>query len=108
MALVDYLGFRLIAISLLPINKSTLVYGSNDGGNTIHNDDLHACATMKRAADILNIAEHKAGRIPDQRIKLYSAADIEGHKGTDHRFYLIDFSRTFPCQTPDMRLLFLF
>jgi hypothetical protein len=29
MALVDYRGFRLIAMSLVPINESTIVYGSN-------------------------------------------------------------------------------
>lgn len=32
MALVDYRGFRLIAMSILPIDKTTLVYGSNDAG----------------------------------------------------------------------------
>ena len=31
MALVDYRGFRLIAISLLPISRKTIVYGSDDG-----------------------------------------------------------------------------
>ena len=27
-------GFRLIAMSILPISKNTIVYGSNDGGHT--------------------------------------------------------------------------
>ena len=30
--IIDYRGFRLIAMSLLPINKETLMYGSDDGG----------------------------------------------------------------------------
>jgi len=30
---IDYRGFRLIAISLMPVDgKKTLVYGSDDGG----------------------------------------------------------------------------
>ena len=34
MCLIDFKGFRLIASSKLPINNSTLVYGSADGGRT--------------------------------------------------------------------------
>ena len=36
MALVDYRGFRLVAISLLPVNKKTLIYGTNDAGFIFH------------------------------------------------------------------------
>lgn len=36
MALVDYRGFRLVAMSILPINKNTIVYGSCDAGRNIH------------------------------------------------------------------------
>ena len=32
MALVDYRGFRVVAISVLPISKGSLIYGTNDGG----------------------------------------------------------------------------
>ncbi len=35
-AIIDFRGFRLIASSWLPISKETLVYGSSDGGITIH------------------------------------------------------------------------
>ena len=31
---------------------------------------------------------------------MYSAVDIEGHKGHDGRYYLLDFSRTFPPENP--------
>jgi hypothetical protein len=34
---------------------------------------------------------------------VYSAVDIEGHKGTDGRYYLIDFARSFPCEKPSAR-----
>lgn len=33
-ALIDYKGYRLIAVSMLPIGSNTLVYGASDGGKT--------------------------------------------------------------------------
>ena len=38
MAIIDYRGFRLSAQSILPINKTSICYGSADGGLTIHQD----------------------------------------------------------------------
>ena len=35
---------------------------------------------------------------------LHSAGDVEGHLGKDKRFYLIDFSRTFPPSDPDTNI----
>ena len=32
MALVDYRGFRLIAMSVLPVSGNSLIYGSKDAG----------------------------------------------------------------------------
>ena len=32
---------------------------------------------------------------------MYSAVDIEGHQGNDGRYYLLDFSRTFPPEEPN-------
>ncbi len=48
MALIDYLGFRLIAISLVPIDKATIVYGSNDGGRSIHNTSKEFSGMMRK------------------------------------------------------------
>lgn len=81
MALVDYRGFRLIAISILPISKSTLIYGSHDGGNSIYAEDESFNSYMKKAGEILNVKPHMAGLDPKNRKLLYSAADIEGHLG---------------------------
>lgn len=36
MVLIDYRGFRLTCISLVPIDKNTIRYGSCDGGLTVH------------------------------------------------------------------------
>jgi hypothetical protein len=53
-ALIDYRGFRLIAQSLLPINKHTLQYGSDDGGKTFVNNPKLA-GMMKVFVLILNL-----------------------------------------------------
>lgn len=36
LALIDWRGYRLIATSALPISEDTIVYGSCDGGNSVH------------------------------------------------------------------------
>lgn len=109
MALVDYMGFRIIAMSLLPINKDTLVYGTNDGGIVIHNSNMKLYSLMKEAAEAINIKKHICGlrAMSGLRLRgwkeLYSPADLEGHLGEDGNFYLIDFARTLPPESPDLR-----
>ena len=55
---------------------------------------------MKMTAKKLNLEPHLCGKGDGAKV-LHSAADIEGHLGTDGRFYLIDFSRTFPPTDPN-------
>ncbi|EGC40299.1 hypothetical protein DICPUDRAFT_146844 [Dictyostelium purpureum] len=103
MALVDFMGFRLIAMSYLPIasigDKPTIVYGSSDMGKTVHANEK-VIPIMKSLSNMLNLKPHLGGTSVPPTL-LYSATDIEGHIGTDRRFYLIDFSRTFPPTYPD-------
>ncbi|GAM26590.1 hypothetical protein SAMD00019534_097650 [Acytostelium subglobosum LB1] len=94
MALIDYRGYRLVAMSLLPINGETIVYGSSDGGITVHNQNELFNEKMKKSASILNIKEHMVGR--DNPKLLHCCGDIEGHIGSDGHFYLLDFARVFP------------
>lgn len=47
MALVNYLGFRLVALSILPVSRHTLVYGSADGGQTVHKSHDRVAHLMK-------------------------------------------------------------
>lgn len=61
MCLVDYLGFRLQALSLLPIHGGTLVYGTADGGRTMHNTDGRLSQQMMVAGAKLNLKPHVAG-----------------------------------------------
>ena len=102
MAVVDFLGFRLTAMSMLPIDPQTLVYGTGDGGRKILNSDANMSAMMEITAKRLNLRPHICG-LKSQAKMLYSAADVEGHKGRDGRYYIIDFSRTFPPTEPDNR-----
>jgi len=75
-------------VQLLPINSSTLVYGTNDGGYTIHNSNPLMNQLMKKAATNINIKSHICGlRMPSGKVRrgwkvLHSAADVEGHYGT--------------------------
>jgi hypothetical protein len=101
MALVNYLGFCLIAISVLPVDKSTIKYGSCDAGNTMHFDNMELYAKIKEGCQKLNLKPHKSGlepksTDPDQ----YGPGDIEGHLGKDGRFYMLDFARLMPPECP--------
>jgi len=61
MCLVDYRGFRLVAISILPIHKGTLVYGSDDCGATIWKCNKKFSELMSVAGNKLNLKKHVAG-----------------------------------------------
>ncbi|GAM18575.1 hypothetical protein SAMD00019534_017500 [Acytostelium subglobosum LB1] len=99
-AIIDYGGYRLLAISRLPINKKTIVYGSNDGGKTVHNSDTKVDTEMRRLAKKMNIKGHLVGLTSPTLI--YGPGDIEVHKGTDGRYYMIDFARAFPPEYPQI------
>jgi len=49
-------------MSILPIGKDTLVYGSGDGGKTIHTDDPSVNKIMETLGKRLNLAPHIIGR----------------------------------------------
>lgn len=94
--LIDYSGYRLVASVRLPISQQTLIYGSSDGGATIHQKDPIFNRMMQEAAAHLNIKQHEVA----PGISLYSAVDMEGHKGTDGRYYVLDTARIFPPEPP--------
>eukprot|EP01127_Copromyxa_protea_P017015 TRINITY_DN5149_c0_g4_i2.p1 TRINITY_DN5149_c0_g4~~TRINITY_DN5149_c0_g4_i2.p1 ORF type:complete len:1162 (-),score=193.15 TRINITY_DN5149_c0_g4_i2:138-3623(-) len=100
MALIDYRGYRLVAMSLLPVSgKDTLVYGSDNGGDNVYNlrDDVAEC--MRQTAEKLNIKGHLCG-MKRQEVLFHSATDIEVHGGYDGRIYMLDLARTFPPEAP--------
>ncbi len=106
MALLDYKGFRLICMSLLPIKgSSTLIYGSRDAGRTVAAKDERFNQAMKSAAKRLNLAGCLRGT-KEPGVMMHSAIDIEGHLGDDGRYYMLDFARAMPPESPrekDMR-----
>jgi hypothetical protein len=69
---IDYKGFRIIAISLLPIKGSTLVYGSNDGGRTFNSTDPVVNEDMFKLGETLNLQAH---RVADGT-EIRTAADV--------------------------------
>lgn len=93
---------RLVAMTLLPIDSGTIVYGSSDAGHTIHNEneDIERC--MKELSSKLNLKPHICGNGKEGKL-LYTAGDIEGHQGKDGRLYCIDLARLFPTEIPDKR-----
>lgn len=95
-ALIDYKGFRMHAQALLPINSSTIVVGSSDAGKTVHCESDELMQILEKASIEMNLREHIVSGV-----KLYSACDIEGHLGTDNRYYIIDLARTFPPESPE-------
>jgi hypothetical protein len=91
MAIIDYVGYRLVAVTTLPISRKTIVYGSADAGRTVHNDDPFVNNAMQQLGQQLNLREHL---VFDQ--KIVGAGDVEVHKGTDGRYYMVDFARLLP------------
>lgn len=98
MCVLMYKGFHMIAMSVVPINDTTLVYGSKDAGDTVYDNPTFS-DKLKHVAQELGLKLHKAGKEPNAKY-LYTPVDMEGHIGTDGRMYLLDFSRLFPPERP--------
>mmetsp|Transcript_8088 Transcript_8088/g.25059 ORF Transcript_8088/g.25059 Transcript_8088/m.25059 type:complete len:981 (+) Transcript_8088:176-3118(+) len=98
LAIVDFRGFRVCAVSILPVDSSTLQYGSHDRGCTVSNSQFvpQLRDNMNRAASLINIKLHRAGRIPVASAMVASPIDLEVHLAHDGRTYLLDFHRVMP------------
>jgi len=100
LALIDWRGYRLIATSALPISEETIVYGSCDGGNSVHKKSEEMNNLMEKIAKVLNLKGHYTG-LGEFKEWLHGPCDIEGHQGKDGKFYVVDTARIWPCETPD-------
>eukprot|EP01114_Cavostelium_apophysatum_P012812 TRINITY_DN2960_c0_g1_i3.p1 TRINITY_DN2960_c0_g1~~TRINITY_DN2960_c0_g1_i3.p1 ORF type:complete len:1024 (+),score=326.20 TRINITY_DN2960_c0_g1_i3:288-3359(+) len=108
MAIVDFLGYRLLCSTILPIKgHSTLQYGSADAGKTVHFDNRAFNDKVRVACELLNLKGHRIGN-KEKSVVFYGPVDIEGHEGTDKRFYLLDLQRLFPPATPTTAKSFLY
>lgn len=77
----------------LPLAKGSLMYGSDDGMRTVQCDP-NFDTLVEPFASHLHLKKHHIGR--RSMGELYTAGDVEGHKGRDLRYYLIDTARVFP------------
>lgn len=92
---VSYCGHTVIAMTVLPIDNSTLVYGTADAGKSFHFRDAEALRLANTLGERLNLAEHvPRGLTEPVRLPL----DLEIHRGFDGRLYALDFSRLFPAE----------
>lgn len=101
MTIIDYRGFRLVAQALLPIGDDTLVYGSSDAGVNVRTDSREIEKALAAACYELNLAKHAVYPKHGPPVAMYGPGDMEGHFGLDGRYYLIDFARVFPPETPE-------
>jgi hypothetical protein len=88
---IDYRGWRLVAMSILPLTSSSLCYGSQDSGRSVlasnpeHNETVvlsvqeFILLQMKRVGQKLKLKGHFCGM--NKRQFLYAPCDIEGHEG---------------------------
>ncbi|KAL6066162.1 Clu domain-containing protein [Balamuthia mandrillaris] len=96
--LVDFRGYRLFCCAVVPISSYTLVYGSGDGGNTIHSDCEEFTKKVAEVCKILNLQPHKSGK---DGVIMHGPGDLEGHIGQDGNYYILDLARLFPPEFPE-------
>jgi len=97
MALIDYRGYRVVAMSVLPISSKTIIYGSDTAGVNVYNKDENFNQLMIQASEKLNLRGHLVGF--NEQILIYGPCDIEGHlSDVDKNYYLCDFARVMPPQ----------
>lgn len=100
MTLITFRGFRLIATTVLPIDASTIVYGSANAAVSVHSA-ADVAPVMRDIATEFNLAPHHVvSRDLRQRLLLHACADIEVHRGRDQRLYIIDCHRLMPPTMP--------
>ena len=96
LALVEYLGYRLLAMPILPLPTAVPpLLGSSDAGRTVYASDEQLNSLMASAAAELHLAQHTVNGV-----EMYTAGDVEGHRGDDGRYYILDLARSFPPENP--------
>ncbi len=94
MMVIDYRGFRLLATSLLPVSKSTIVHGSFNAGTTVHFDPaVHKI--LWPVLQSLNLRPHRisvksaAPDGSDTFVEMCGPIDLEVHRSTIDGEYVI-------------------
>jgi hypothetical protein len=98
-SVVHFFGFVVIASCVLPLGDDTLLYGSRDGGRHVHAESAELNRLIEDLAKKLNTKGHCVGSGKDMKL-LHTAGDVEAHRGTDGRFYILDTARLMPPLPP--------
>eukprot|EP00947_MAST-08B_sp_MAST-8B-sp1_P000142 g142.t1 len=77
-ALVDYLGFRLQAMPLLPLGPASLKLGSNNAGDTVKGESQELAAMFEQLAAELGMAPHRVLPNKDKTEKKACQAKLHG------------------------------
>ena len=113
-AVIDTCGFRVLAVSELPIARPTYnesggidsidqeqILGAIKRGESIQNCDAELNLKMKAFASKLNLAHHFVkGKKDLTSREIYCSADIKGFKDEANNYYLVNFWRSFPSENP--------
>ena len=95
------MGFRLSVQPLLPIGKGSLIYGSNDGGESYQSTHEEAKKIMEAVGRNLYLKTHICQDKEGGKHTIVGPADIEVHQGGDGHIYAIDAARLMP---PDLNI----
>ena len=92
------MGVRLVAMTRVPVDKSTLRLGSSDAGTTVHSagDDSAVQQAAHELGQRLHLRAHRC-----KGVTLALALDVELHRAHDGRVYALDLSRLLPPVPPD-------
>ncbi|KAK2828215.1 hypothetical protein Q5P01_019249 [Channa striata] len=106
-AVVDYRGTRVIAQTIVPgilekNQEQSVVYGSNDYGETIYTDPRFL-ELLDKTSKPLRLQRHQVLDQNNSPVELCSGIDTKGILGNDGRPYILDLLRTFP---PDLNFQF--
>ena len=99
MMLVDYKGYRIVAMPLLPVSRETLRFGSDDGGRTMRDDD----AVREKVASVASKLYLKEHHVSKDGVLTAFPLDTEIHAirlGGKEQYVMLDLSRLFPPTTP--------
>ena len=103
MAIIDFKGYRIVASSVIPVNKKTIQYGSDNKGKNIHKSSKTLSQLLRSASQKLNIKPHfvlptKSGS--KDPVRLYTSVLSEGHFANDARHYILNVSYSLPPLAP--------
>eukprot|EP00727_Mastigamoeba_balamuthi_P002296 m51a1_g12063 putative c2 domain containing protein (512) ;mRNA; r:3690-5705 len=111
MCMVDWLGYRVLACTILPIGRATLVLGSPDAGATLRDCPINTApkCIAEQVASWLRLKRHELLSPSCNAVVTTSLPfDFEVHQSRAGDIYCVDFARLFPPREKRGRLTKLF